>query len=108
MIERRTFSSLGIRYSAAAAAPDDNNDDRGGTAPLTLSSAATLREMTTTTTAMTAMTAMTTMTTRTTIASPATIESTGAVVLSRKRELVICRPCLSIEGYSSLADCGGG
>ena len=27
MIERRTFSSREIRYSAAAATPDDNNDD---------------------------------------------------------------------------------
>jgi hypothetical protein len=26
MIERPTFSSRGIRYSAAAVAPDDNND----------------------------------------------------------------------------------
>ena len=78
MIESRTFSSRGIRYSAATTAPDDNNDDRGGTAPLTLSSAATSRETTSTTTAMTAMT---TITTRTTIASPAMIESTGAAVL---------------------------
>ena len=60
------------------AAVDDNTDDRGGTAPLTPSFAATSREMTTATMAM--MT-MTTMTTTTTIASPGTIQSTGAAVL---------------------------
>jgi hypothetical protein len=80
MMERRTFSGRGIRYSAAAAA-DDNNDDRGGTTPLTPSTAATLPEMTTMSTAMMTMTMMTTTTTTTTIASPETIESTGAMVL---------------------------
>ena len=40
MIQRRTFSGRGIRYSAAAAAANDNNNNRGDTAPLTPSSAA--------------------------------------------------------------------
>jgi hypothetical protein len=78
MIDCRTFSGRGIRYSAAAAAADDNNNDIEGTAPLTPSSAATLRERMT---ATTAMTTMTTMTTTTMIASPETIKSTGAAVL---------------------------
>jgi hypothetical protein len=79
MIERRTFSGRGIRYSAATAttAADDNNGDRGGTAPLAPSSATTSRETATTKTAMRTMTTTTT----TTIASPTMIESTRAVVL---------------------------
>ena len=79
MIERRTFSGRGIRYSATATttAADDNNGDRGGTAPLAPSSATTSRETTTTKTAMTTMTTTTT----TTIASPTMIESTRAAVL---------------------------
>jgi hypothetical protein len=78
MIECRTFSGRRIRYSAIATAADDNNDDRGGTAPLTPSSVPTSRE---TTTATEAMTTMTTMMTTMTIASPPTIESTGAAFL---------------------------
>ena len=71
------FSGRGIRYSTAAAAADDNNDHRGGTAPLTPSSAATSWETMTTTTAMTTTMTMTT----TKIALHATIKLTVVAVL---------------------------